>query len=210
MGGHRLLLAEPIPSGEVVQEISEKNLTLRIDQTPSYFVLELPRVTHGRLVGTVLGPAGTVIDIGWDEKLFAGTRPLPFPGSLHPEWSQVDSWMLDGHARELTTIDSRTGRYILVAVWGKGPVEFQNLRVVEEQYPVSQVGDFVSSDEFLNRVWQVGADTAQLNMVDAYVDPWRERGQWWGDAYVVDRTNRVVFGEMELLRRGGIVYGRWI
>jgi alpha-L-rhamnosidase len=39
-------------------------------------------------------------------------------------------------------------------------------------------------------------------MTDAYADPWRERGQWWGDAYVDDHINQVAFGDHELLRRG--------
>jgi alpha-L-rhamnosidase len=39
-------------------------------------------------------------------------------------------------------------------------------------------------------------------MTDAYADPWRERGQWWGDAYVADHVNQVAFGDTQLLRRG--------
>ncbi len=40
-------------------------------------------------------------------------------------------------------------------------------------------------------------------MTDAYTDtPWRERGQWWGDAYVADHINRVAFGDTQLFRRG--------
>ena len=211
--GYRMLLAEPVPDDNVLHSLSDKGISVRVDQTPAYLVLELPRVTHGRLTAEVLGPAGTLIDIGWDEKLYNATadipigdeyigRPLPFPGSLHLQWSQVDSWVLDGNYRDLTTLDARTGRYILITVWGHGPVEFHNLRVVAEQYPLTPWGTFISSDVFLNQVWQVGADTTQLNMTDAYADPWRERGQWWGDAYVVDRANRVAFGEMALLRRG--------
>jgi alpha-L-rhamnosidase len=41
-----------------------------------------------------------------------------------------------------------------------------------------------------------------VNMQDAYADPWRERGQWWGDAFIVDHVNRVSFGDYALLRRG--------
>jgi alpha-L-rhamnosidase len=39
-------------------------------------------------------------------------------------------------------------------------------------------------------------------MTDAYADPWRERGQWWGDAYVDSHINRVAFGDTALLARG--------
>ena len=37
---------------------------------------------------------------------------------------------------------------------------------------------------------------------NAYADPWRERGQWWGDAFIDDRVNRVAFGDFRLLKRG--------
>jgi alpha-L-rhamnosidase len=204
--GYRMLLAEPVPDDNILAPLTGQGIHVRVEQTPSYLVLELPRVTHGRLTLEVLGPPGTVIDIGWDEKLYnAGqlhARPLPFPGSLHSYWSQIDSWVLDGNYREITTLDARVGRYILITIWGDGPVELHNLRVVEEHYPVALRGEFTSSNELLNRIWQVGVDTARINMTDAYADPWRERGQWWGDAYIVDRTNRVAFGQMELLHRG--------
>ncbi len=40
-------------------------------------------------------------------------------------------------------------------------------------------------------------------MSDAFSDtPWRERGQWWGDAYVIYHTDLAAFGDTALLRRG--------
>jgi alpha-L-rhamnosidase len=34
------------------------------------------------------------------------------------------------------------------------------------------------------------------------MDPWRERGQWWGDSYLIDQINKVAFGDASLLHRG--------
>ena len=115
----------------------------------------------------------------------------------------MDSWILDGSPRSISTLDTRAGRYIWIAVWEGAPVYIRNLRVLEERYPASQRGMFVSSDPRLDRIWQVGVDTLRPNMTDAYNDtPWRERGQWWGDAYVEFQINRVAFGDTALLRRG--------
>jgi alpha-L-rhamnosidase len=198
--GRRLLLANYLSTPGVVTH--PPNL-LTVTPPPAYFVLELPRVTHGRLVVQVTGPSGTVVDIGWSERLLDNTtRPLPYPGTLFPDWNQTDSWVLDGSTHELTTLDARAGRYILIAVWGSGPVTFQNLQILEERYPVTQTGTFTSADPRLNQIWQMGVDTAAINMLDAYADPWRERGQWWGDAYVVDQVNQVAFGDQALLHRG--------
>jgi len=201
--GRRLLLAEPIRQpGRVV--ISEgAGLNIEFPTLPAYVVLDLGRVIHGRLTADVTGPAGSIVDVGWDERLWQGVRPLPFPGSLHAEWNQVDSWVLDGARRAITTLDARAGRYVLIAVWGEATVHLENVQVWEERYPVARRGAFSSASERLNDIWQVGVDTLYPNMTDAYTDtPWRERGQWWGDAYVEDHINRVAFGDAQLLRRG--------
>ncbi|MFN8439628.1 MAG: amylo-alpha-1,6-glucosidase [Caldilineaceae bacterium] len=204
--GRRLLLAEPVTNPAVATFTSDslsQSLDIQIEQTPAYLVLDLGRVVLGRLYAEISGTVGTVVDVGWDERLFPDTlRPLPHPGSLHPEWNQVDSWVLDGTERQLTTLDVRAGRYILLAAWGKAPITLRNLHVNEERYPVQPRGSFQSSNPRLNRIWQIGVDTAYISMQDAYADAWREHGQWWGDAYVVDHVNQVAFGDTLLLRRG--------
>ena len=206
--GRRLLLAQPVSQPGSVVVTDTTSLSLRFDTLPAYVVLDLGRATHGRVAAQVRGPQGTVIDIGWDERLLSGTtRPLPFPGSLHYSWNQADSWVLDGTPRSLTTLDARSGRYVLIAVWGSdaqanGPVWLEDLQVLEEQYPVTQQGSFASSNPLLDQIWQIGVTSVRLNMGDAYMDPWRERGQWWGDAYVDDQVNQVAFGDAGLLRRG--------
>jgi alpha-L-rhamnosidase len=206
--GRRVLLAEPLSSPGQVQAIRTPNgWSLEFGSPPAYIVLDLGRTVHGRLSAEVSGPDGSVVDIGWDERLRTDSnRPLPYPGSMYPEWNQVDSWVLDGTKRQLITLDARAGRYVLIAVWGQTPVRMDNLRVDEERYPLVQVGEFHSSDPLLDRIWQVGVDTLRPNMTDALTDtPWRERGQWWGDVFVEDRVSRIAFGDTALLRRG-LVY----
>ena len=200
--GRRLLLAGPIPPSVAQARSAQNSANLVFAETPTYTILDLGRTVHGRVVAEVSGAAGAVVDIGWDERLWNNTRPLPYPGSLHPEWNQTDSWVLDGGSRTLTTIDARAGRYILIVSWGPGPVRLDNLRVIEERYPVTLGGSFRSDRAMLNRIWQIGVDTLYANMSDAYADPWRERGQWWGDAHVADHANSVAFGDASLLRRG--------
>jgi alpha-L-rhamnosidase len=48
----------------------------------------------------------------------------------------------------------------------------------------------------------MGVDTLYSNITDAYADPWRERGQWWGDTFVITQSSNLVFGEEDLLKRG--------
>lgn len=200
--GRRLLLPDLVMSGRASATATAAGLDLSLGPGPSYAILDLGRTVYGRVVAEAAGPAGTVVDIGWDERLWRGARPLPYPGTLHPEWSQADSWTLGAEPRALTTIDARAGRYVLIASWGDGITRLRGLRVLEERYPVTQRGVFTSPSERLNRIWQIGVDTLYPSMIDAYADPWRERGQWWGDAHIADHANRVSFGETGLLRRG--------
>ncbi len=111
--------------------------------------------------------------------------------------------MLDGSLRSVNTIDARAGRYLLIAVWGDGPVKIKDIKLLEEYYPAAVVGSFTSTNPRLEQVWQVGLDTLRPNMLDGYTDtPWRERGQWWGDAYIADQVNRVSLGDTQVLKRG--------
>ncbi len=176
---------------------------------PAYVILDAGRTIHGRLHATISGPSGSIVDIGWDERFrssdpsITGARPYPYLGSLYPYWNQVDSWILDGEERLLTTLDARAGRYILIISWSGGPVQISDLQVLEERYPLDQIGEFHSSDPLLDRIWQVGIDTLRPNMTDALTDtPWRERGQWWGDVHADNRIAQTAFRDQTLLRRG--------
>lgn len=201
--GMRNLLPDLTPAQDIPEvSASPQGLTLTFRQAPAYAILDLGRVVHGRVVAEVAGPPGAVVDIGWDERLWHN-RPLPFPGSLHPEMNQVDSWRLDGSQRIMSTIDARAGRFLWVSVWSANqPVTLRNLRVLEEHYPFSTRGSFSSNDLMLDKIWRVGVDSLIPNMTDAYTDtPWRERGLWWGDAYVMFKINQVAFGDLALFKR---------
>jgi alpha-L-rhamnosidase len=111
--------------------------------------------------------------------------------------------VLDGTPRRLTTIDARAGRYLVLHFYGRGSVRLSGLRALQEAYPVQALGSFSSTDPLLDQIWQTGANTLVPNMTDAYTDtPWRERGQWWGDAFAAFTVNRAAFGDLGLLRRG--------
>lgn len=200
--GRRLLLAEPVPDPVAVLVGPDDTLSLEVVRPPAYVVLDTGRIIHGRLTATISGTAGTVVDIGWDERLWEEHYPLPSPGSLHSEWNQTDSWILDGQPRTISTLDTRAGQYLLIAVWGNHPVTLSQVQVHEERAPLVRRGSFHSNNDRLNQIWQTGVDTLYPNMTDAYADPWRERGQWWGDSFVVDHVNQVALGDTHILRRG--------
>ncbi len=97
--GRRLLLSKPESRPDLVQISGSQNLDVEFDDLPAYILLDLGRVIQGRVEAQVSGAAGAIIDMGWDERLLGGKRALPYPGSLHPQWDQVNSWILDGTTR---------------------------------------------------------------------------------------------------------------
>ena len=67
-------------------------------------------------------------------------------------------------------------------------------------YPVeTEAGDFQCSDALLQKIWEVGRYTTELCMDDGFMDcPWRERGQWLGDARVEALVAAYAFGDTRL------------
>ncbi len=74
-------------------------------------------------------------------------------------------------------------------------VVVEDLGVVQTSYPVRRSGSFACADDFLTRLWEVGAYTLELCAHDGWEDcPSREQRQWLGDATVEQLVGQVAFG----------------
>ncbi|WP_428232799.1 alpha-L-rhamnosidase C-terminal domain-containing protein [Flavobacterium sp.] len=89
-------------------------------------------------------------------------------------------------------------------------VKVLDLKYRETGYNTEFAGNFSSSDDFLNRLWQKSLRTLYVTMRDTYMDcPDRERAQWWGDEvteggeafYALDTKSHLLFkkGMYELI-----------
>ena len=73
----------------------------------------------------------------------------------------------------------------------------------ESRYPMQRRGEFVSSNQELNKIWEICAWTQEICSLDAFVDtPWREQAQWWGDARIQAWNTFHLDGDARLFRRG--------
>jgi len=71
------------------------------------------------------------------------------------------------------------------------------------EYPFSMRGEFECADININAIHDLCRHTQQICASDAYIDtPWREQGQWWGDARIQARNTFYLDGDARLLRRG--------
>lgn len=83
---------------------------------------------------------------------------------------------------------------------GSGTARFRNIYLDGIYYPVRYSGSFLSSDQRLNRIWEIGAYTAHLCMQDSIWDGIkRDRGRWIGDMDVIDRVIADVFSDKRLM-----------
>ncbi len=154
---------------------------------------------------------GEVIDVGYGEVLHdekGGFLPQNTDrvGRLNPDRDDVhyaDRYVCRAGDQEYQTFDKRGFRYLQLDVRNAAEgLEIDNVSLLFSTYPVEYRGAFQSSDDRLNRIWEIGRWTCQLNMEDGYTDcPWRERAQWWGDARVEALINYYSFGDHRLIKK---------
>ena len=124
-------------------------------------------------------PAGTTLDFCYVED------PLPArPGGFGLQAGT--SYVARGVNDHFQVFDSNGLRYIYLLVYNvTGQVTLKDISVKEHIYPWREGASFQCSDETLNRIFQAGIRTVQLNSHDAFLDcPTREQRAWVGDSVV--------------------------
>ncbi|MEW6741391.1 MAG: family 78 glycoside hydrolase catalytic domain [Planctomycetota bacterium] len=165
-----------------------------------------PRITITQARG------GEIADIGYAEVLEDQRgRALPHEtdsvGRVNPLRGGIlaaDRLICAPGPQVLETFERRSFRYLQLAFRNCiEPLGVESVTCRMTHYPVQARGRFRCSDELLQRIWDIGAYTVQLNMEDAYTNsPWRERAQRCADARVEALVNQCAFGDVALARRG--------
>jgi alpha-L-rhamnosidase len=94
-------------------------------------------------------------------------------------------------------------RYLTFTIRGATrPVKFYEVKLLQSNYPVADVGAFQCSDPLLDRIWTISRDTTRLCMEDTFVDcPAFEQAYWVGDARNEALVNYYTFGAREIVER---------
>lgn len=155
---------------------------------------------------------GEIIDLGYGEILQTPQGEVISPASgqigiVNADRDGVhyaDRYICKPGKQVFQTFDKRAFRHLQIDVRNlTHPLKVGPASILFSTYPVEYKGSFECSDPLLNRIWEVGRWTVQLNMEDAYTDcPWRERGQWWGDARIQALVNYYAFGDLKLMTKG--------
>jgi hypothetical protein len=142
-------------------------------------IMDMGRIVSGFPQFEVEAPAGTVLDFAYVEGPISG----PSTGSGRHLGTR---YVARGANDRFQVFDSNGLRYAYLLVHGvTGSVTLKSFSVKENFYPWTEGAGFECSDEALNRIFQAGIRTVQLNSHDAFLDcPTREQRAWVGDSVV--------------------------
>ena len=131
------------------------------------------------------GPAGTTVDVAYEERLRADGAVELY--SSNPFTDMAERWVLDGTRRTIEPSQPRGGRMVQITVRAAddGPVAIHRAAHRDVKRPAASMGRLEgASDDLLAWAFDVSRRTIEATLEDGYVDPWRERGLYLGDSYV--------------------------
>lgn len=162
----------------------------------AYAVLDFGKVTSGFVRLKLNGVAGGIIDLGYSEVFENGRTDILREGP----WYFADRYIMKDGPQEWELFFWKGFRYLQLDFRNCGkPIEVESVSLNFTSYPVEYRGAFECSDDLLNKIWNVGRHTLEVCMHDGYEDtPWREQGQWLGDAQVEMLSNYYAFGDLKL------------
>jgi alpha-L-rhamnosidase len=141
----------------------------------------------------ISGPAGAVVDVGYDEELEGGRLVV-----LREHYRMVDRYVLpEGRSTVGTGLHERGFRFVEIALRNfTAPVILRKVTATDRRYPVSRRGQFRCSDPLLTEVWNICTETLSTCTTDVFTDcPWRERSFWVNDLLVENASWLQAFGD---------------
>ncbi|RLD08554.1 MAG: hypothetical protein DRI44_09680 [Chlamydiae bacterium] len=181
----------------VQSSLNHKNLDFDGIYSPA-IVLDFGRVITAHSKISLKGAAGSMIDIGYAERLIDGN----FNISMECEFA--DRYILKDGDQVFESFSWKSFRYLKIRFLSCfEPVTINSIEAVISTYPFEEKGDFNSGDKLLNSVFEISRDTLQLCSNEFLMDtPWREQAQWLGDvALVTVPAIYSCYGDTKLARK---------
>jgi hypothetical protein len=161
---------------------------------------------YGQPVLEVEAPAGTVLDIAYDD----WKRPddCVHLYNSNPFTDAADRFILSGGRQTIEVLNPRGGIFLQVVLrtpdGESADLTLHDLRILSRQTlarPTSPA-EFISGDEVLDWTWNTAVHTLVASTDEAYADcPWRERGSYIGDSLVNLHLHRLVSDDLTIARR---------
>ena len=143
------------------------------------FVVDMGRIVSGLVQFAFEAPAGAVFDLSYVE------APVTGPAGMIAQHAGT-RYVARGEHDSFEVFDSNGFRYAYILAHGAaGAVALTHFAARELLYPWEHGAGFRCDDEELNRIYEAGVRTVELNSHDAFLDcPTREQRAWVGDAVV--------------------------
>ncbi len=122
----------------------------------------------------------------------------------------TDVYKFDGSKNALfTSVNYKCFRYIEMNIkTATEPLVISDFKGIFTAYPFKENAAFVSSDDSLKDIWNVGWRTARLCAFDTYFDcPFYERMQYTGDTRIQALISLYVSGDARLMKKAIKLYG---
>ncbi|MCM8761844.1 MAG: family 78 glycoside hydrolase catalytic domain [Candidatus Omnitrophica bacterium] len=150
------------------------------------------------------GSGGEVIDLTTAELLDDKGHLYINDPEIGSKVAVSDRYIMRKGNQKFETFSIHGFRYLAMTLRNvRKPLKIKRLYIRETAYPFKNRTVFETSDEGLNRIWDMCIRTQICCSLDSYVDcPWREQAQWWGDARIQAANTYYAFGDMRLFRRG--------
>jgi len=154
---------------------------------------------NGRCEIDIDAPAGTILDIGYEEEAKDGRLSLTAFG-----YRFADRYILrEGRQSSGNVFAYRGFRLVQIVLRNfDRPVTIHAIRGVQRRYPYPQAALFTCSDPLLDQIWKASVETISACSTDVIVDcPWRENTLWLNDLLVSNLTSLQAFGDPRLNAR---------
>lgn len=160
-------------------------------------VLDFEEEYLGHVRVDVEAPGGTVMDVGYDERLRDDRTPAYF--LCNPRINSADRFILREGAQTVETFHPRGGRYLQLTFRGvRGGVTVRHVAVRSACADYPMIGQFRSGDDDIDWAWSAADRTLRASMADGWIDPWREQGLYLGDALVQGHATRKITSDWRL------------
>jgi hypothetical protein len=180
------------------------------DAPPSHFRLatrEIPAATVTRTDGALL------VDFGRETTGFVKLKNVTGSGKVTLYYGEskeealseqgaetLDRYTLAEHRGDFTATTSRAMRYVNIRV--DPGLRVDDVALLYEYLPVAHRGFFKSSDDELNRIWDVAQRTLELNTREFFIDGVkRDHWVWSGDAVQTYLMNYYTFFDSDTVKR---------
>lgn len=150
----------------------------------AFVIVDFQRELCGNLIMEVEGPAGAIMDVGYDETVEEGRiHPL----QVNPNRSvyrYADRYILRSGRQRIENRLQDRGLRVLQLTFRRftEPVTVHSLEIANRLYPSSVKATFECDRPFLNRLWEMACHTLTTCCSDLFMDcPWREQTLWIDD-----------------------------